>query len=103
MPTLHLIDTCTLSFLVSKDPVPLAHLARLGADDRVYTCFVVVGEWEYGIQNIASGTKRTQLEREGSAVLGALAGIWQSTPEISLEYGTIHAHLRKTGMLIHSR
>jgi tRNA(fMet)-specific endonuclease VapC len=100
LATRYLIDTNALSLLAHDEPIALDHLRQLQSGDSVNACFIVIGEWEYGIYNAPNADKQSQVRASDDKVLNALAGIWESTPEIASENGRIQARFRKNGKLI---
>lgn len=100
MPTDYLLDTNAVTTLAAKDATALSHVASLDAADEIYTCFVVVGEWEYGIRHAPGQQRQTQIRTAGAPIFAALTAVWDSTPAIALEYGLLHAELRAAGQLI---
>jgi tRNA(fMet)-specific endonuclease VapC len=100
LATLNLLDTNSVSFIAAKHPEVLKNLGNLTHNDEIYTCFVVIGEWEAGIIGAKSLQREAEIRRDGGIVFQALSGIWESTPTVSAEYGRIAALLRKTGQLI---
>lgn len=100
MPTTYLLDTNTVTALTNGHPTAWNHLRDLHADDAIVSCFIVVGEWEYGIQNASGPKRQAQIRAAGDAVFASLSALWESTPSIALQYGTIHAQLRRMGQTI---
>lgn len=100
MPTDYLLDTNSVTALASGNASATGHLSRVGTADGVYTCFVVVGEWEYGILNAQGQRRQQQIRSVGEPLFAALTGVWQSTPAIALQYGVLQAQLRATGQMI---
>ncbi len=78
----------------------MTHLRQLSPDDDIGTCFIVVGEWEYGLLNAKAMAKQAQIRATGAPLFAALTAIWDSTPAIALRYGAIHAALRADGQMI---
>jgi len=100
LATHYLVDTNIVTALANKNQIALAHLQSLAPDDEVSTCFVVIGEWEYGVLNAAGKIRQATIRAAGQIVFAALSSIWESTPEIALAYGSIAAQLRVMGQLI---
>lgn len=100
MPTDYLIDTNTLTDLANAHPTALANLHDLDPDDGIFTCFVVIGEWEYGILHAPGETRRQAIRAAGQAILAAVEEIWESSPAVAREYAAILAHLRAAGSMI---
>lgn len=68
--------------------------------DEMITCFVVVGEWEYGILNAPSRKLKQEIREQGEPIFSAFYRIVDSSPEINLAYGEIAAELRRAGTMI---
>lgn len=95
----YLLDTNTITALASGHPIALRHLSSITSNDDLYTCFIVLGEWEYGIRN-AQGQQQGRILAAGQPIFAALTAIWDSTPEIARQYGIFHAELRAAGQMI---
>lgn len=100
MPTRYLLDTNILTALSRGEATALTHLQSLASDDEIYACFIVVGEWEYGIRNAPGQRRQDQIRAAGIPIFGALTAIWDSTPAISVQYGHLQAQLRAVGQMI---
>lgn len=100
MPILYLVDTNTLSNLSRQDASSVARLKAIASDDRVYTCFAVMGEWEYGIHNAPFKRLQEELRESGERVMHGFDGVLESSPDVALQFGLIQAELRKSGQQI---
>ena len=60
----YLLDTTVFSFLVKEHPGVRARLATLELTHRIVICTVVRGEVLYGLELMAQGKKRQDLERK---------------------------------------
>jgi tRNA(fMet)-specific endonuclease VapC len=100
LPTSYLLDTNSVTALAQNHPMARTHLTDVDAGDTIATCFIVMGEWEYGILNVAGAKRQEQIRAIGAPILAALTAIWESTPAIALRYGAIHAQLRAAGQMI---
>ena len=100
MPTNYIVDTNTVTALANAHAVALAHLNNLDPDDEVFSCFIVVGEWEYGIRNAQGQQRQEQIRAAGAPIFAALTATLESSPAISLQYGAFHAQLRQAGQII---
>jgi predicted nucleic acid-binding protein len=100
LPTTYLLDTNTITALANGHPTAWNHLRTLNTDDEIVSCFIVVGEWEYGIQNASGPKRQAQIGTAGHAIFSALTAVWESTPAIALQYGTIQARLRSIRQLV---
>lgn len=99
MPTIYLLDSNTISALTLRSPITQQKIRELQPGDEIVTCFVVVGEWEYGILN-APRRKQEEIRKQGELIFEAMPRIIESTPEISVAYGEIAAELRRAGTMI---
>jgi predicted nucleic acid-binding protein len=97
---IYLLDTNILTALAQGDSKAVKHLQGLAADDEICTCFVVLGEWEYGILNAIGARKQARIRALGETIFAALTQVWDSTPSIALRYGAIQATLRAQGQMI---
>jgi len=95
----YLLDTNTITALSHRNEVAWANLNQLADDDGLYTCFIVVGEWEYGLRN-TSKKQRLEIEMNSRPIFDTLSDIWESTYEISCQYGAFQADLRSRGQMI---
>ena len=60
----YLLDTTVFSLLVKEHPGVRGHLATLELTHRIVICTVVRGEVLYGLELMARGKKRQDLERK---------------------------------------
>ena len=58
----YLLDTNAISALMRADARMASWLASIGADDRVAICTIVRGEILFGLERLAPGRRRTELE-----------------------------------------
>lgn len=63
-------------------------------------CFIVVGEWEFGIQNAQGQKRREQIRAAGEPIFVTMKAIWESNPTVAYEYGIVYAQLRPAGQII---
>lgn len=96
----YMVDTNTITALANANKVTLKHLSSINPADEVYTCFIVAGEWEYGIRNAQGQQRQAQIRAAGAPIFAALKAIVDSSSAISLQYGIYHAQLRATGQMI---
>ena len=99
-PKNYLLDTNTISELASGHTEARKNMTSIDSDDSVCTCFIVVGEWEYGILAAPGQQKQEQIREAGTPIFGALTDIWESTPAIAQQYAVFHAQLRAIGQII---
>ena len=100
MPTTYLLDGNTITALTNDNESTWQHWADILDGDQVLTCFVVIGEWEYGILNAKGYQKQQELREQGELVLSGLSRTLESSLEIDLAYGQIAAELRRAGTMI---
>jgi predicted nucleic acid-binding protein len=66
---IYLLDTSAFSALMRADARMASWLSSVGADDRVVICTVARGEILFGLERLAPGRRRTELEEKaGKAV-----------------------------------
>ncbi len=99
-PTNYLLDTNMITVLASRHTVAWKHMENIHSTDSVCTCFIVAGEWEYGILAAPGQQKKAQIRAAGAPIFDALTDIWESTPAIAQQYGVFHAQLRAIGQII---
>jgi predicted nucleic acid-binding protein len=68
----YLLDTTTFSFLMRDDSNVRARIGALASADRVVICSIVRGEILYGIERLAAGKRRTDLETKASNLFAAI-------------------------------
>jgi len=90
----YLLDTIAVTALAHGNAAAWTRDAHIAHGDSLWTCFVVVGEWEYGLSAAPTPTRRAQLSAAGDSVFSALDGIWQSSPTHASTYGSVFATLR---------
>jgi predicted nucleic acid-binding protein len=69
---IYLLDTSAISALMREDTGMAFWLSTAGSEDRVVTCTIARGEILFGIERLASGRRRTDLEAKATRVLAAL-------------------------------
>lgn len=69
----YLLDTNAVADAMREHPRLQARVAAVQPAARVITCSIVRGEVLYGIERLAPGRRRNDLERKATAVLSALA------------------------------
>lgn len=100
MPTLYLLDGNIITALTQLNPVTRQYIAALSPDDEMFTCFIVVGEWEYGVLNAPIDRLRQEIRKQGELALSGMSRIIESSPAINRVYGEIAAELRRAGTMI---
>lgn len=68
----YLLDTSAISALMRGDAGTASWLATLGADDRLVVCAIAGGETLFGIERLAYGRRRTDLEDKAANVVAVL-------------------------------
>lgn len=59
---IYLLDTNAVSALMRGDARMASWLSSIGADDRVLICTITRGEILFGLERLAQGRRRTELE-----------------------------------------
>jgi predicted nucleic acid-binding protein len=59
---IYLLDTSAISALMRADSRMASWLSSIGADDRVVMCTISRGEILFGLERLAPGRRRTDLE-----------------------------------------
>ena len=62
----YLLDTSAVSSLMRSEARMANWLSSLGPDDNVSTCVITRGEVLFGIERLAAGRRRTELEDKAS-------------------------------------
>ena len=94
MPSLYLLDTNTVSAVMADHPKVKAKLST--QPGRIVTCAIVRGEIRYGLERLAVGKRRANLESKAIAVFAALP-IEPITAAAADIYGTIRRTLEVKG------
>ena len=68
----YLLDTSAISALMRADARMAAWISSIAADDRAITCSIVRGEVLFGIERLAPGRRRTELENKVARFFAAL-------------------------------
>jgi predicted nucleic acid-binding protein len=69
---IYLLDTSAVSALMRADTRMATWLSSLGVDDRVAICTIARGEVLFGLQRLAQGRRRTELEGKASNLFAVL-------------------------------
>lgn len=88
---LFLLDTNAFSDLMREHPRIDAHLASVSLTDRVVICSVVRGEIRYGIERLAQGKRRQELEAKAAQLFAVVP--CESVPEAA---GDSYARIKLT-------
>lgn len=68
----YLLDTTTFSFLMRDDAKVRARINALAPGDRVVVCSLVRGEILHGIERLAAGKRRADLETKAGHLFSAI-------------------------------
>ena len=68
----YLLDTNAISALMRADVRMASWLSSIGADDRVVICTIARGEILFGLERLAPGRRRTELEGKAGKLFAAL-------------------------------
>lgn len=68
----YLLDTTIFSFLMRDDAKVRARIGALAPQDRIVVCSIIRGEILYGIERLASGRRRTDLETKVAQLFAAI-------------------------------
>ena len=69
---IYLLDTNAISAVMRADARMASWLSSIGADDRVVTCTIARGEILFGLERLAPGRRRTDLEGKAGKLFAAL-------------------------------
>jgi tRNA(fMet)-specific endonuclease VapC len=69
---IYLLDTGAISALMRTDGRMASWLSSIGADDRLVTCPIARGEILFGLERLAPGSRRTELERKAGNLFAVL-------------------------------
>jgi predicted nucleic acid-binding protein len=68
----YLLDTNGISALMREDASMAAWLGSVSATDRVATCTIALGEILFGLERLALGRRRTELEAKAQKLFAVL-------------------------------
>ena len=68
----YLLDTSAISALMREDTPMKSWLASLSSDDVVITCAIVRGEKVFGLEKLALGRRRADLEAKVAKLYAAM-------------------------------
>ncbi len=71
-PVTFLLDTSAISALMRAESPMALWLASVGPDDQVIICAIVRGEILFGIERLAPGRRRTELEGRAGKLFAIL-------------------------------
>ena len=69
---IYLLDTNAISALMRADPRMASWLSSIGADDRVVICTITRGEILFGLERLAAGRRRSELEAKALSLFAVL-------------------------------
>ena len=69
---IYLLDTNAISALMRADPRMASWLSSIGADDRVVICTISRGEILFGLERLAAGRRRSELEEKALSLFAVL-------------------------------
>ena len=69
---IYLLDTNAMSALMRADVRMASWLSSIGADDRVAICTITRGEVLFGLERLAQGRRRTELETKAGKLFAIL-------------------------------
>ena len=69
----YLLDTSAISAIMRGDGKMASWLSSVGTDDRVVVCPVTRGEILFGLERLAAGKRRSDLEVKARILFAALA------------------------------
>src|SRR2546427_12297370 len=68
----YLLDTSAFSALMRADTPMASWLSALGEEDRVVICAITRGEILFGLERLAQGRRRTELEGKAARLFAVL-------------------------------
>ena len=69
---IYLLDTSVISALMRADARMATWLSSIGADDCVVICTIARGEILFGLERLAQGRRRTELEGKARKLFAAI-------------------------------
>jgi predicted nucleic acid-binding protein len=69
---IYLLDTNAISALMREDPRMASWLSSIRPDDRVVICTITRGEILFGLERLAPGRRRSDLEEKALRLFAAL-------------------------------
>ena len=69
---IYLLDTNAISALMRADFRMASWLSSIGADDRVVICTITRGEILFGLERLAAGRRRSELEAKALSLFAVL-------------------------------
>lgn len=94
---IYLLDTNAISALMRADVRMTSWLSSIGSDDRVTVCTFTRGEVLFGLERLAPGPRRTELE-EKAAKLFAVLPCEPVPPGAADRYAELKATQQRRGL-----
>jgi len=85
----YLLDTSVISALMRANARMATWLSSIGVDDRVATCTIARGEILFGLERLAPGRRRTDLEGKARKLFAAVP--WEPIPPAA---GDVYANIK---------
>ena len=96
-PVTYLLDTSAISALMRAESPMASWLSSVGPDDRVIICVIVRGEILFGIERLAPGRRRTELEGRAGKLFAILP--CEAIPAAAADrYATLKASQQRRGL-----
>jgi predicted nucleic acid-binding protein len=94
---IYLLDTSAISALMRADARMASWLSSIGVDDRVVICTIARGEILFGLERLASGRRRTELEEKAAKLFAVLP--FEPIPAAAADrYATVKASQQRRGL-----
>jgi len=93
----YLLDTSSVSDLIGNDSRMKSWVGSLEPDDTVAICSIVKGEVLFGIARLASGKRRSDLQRAAADVLDHLV-CYSVDEAASSFYASVKLRRQRTGL-----
>jgi tRNA(fMet)-specific endonuclease VapC len=96
---IYLLDTNAVTDAMAGHPRLQSRVTAVATTARLSTCTIVRGEILYGIERLAAGRRRSDLERRAAAVFAAVA--CEPVPAIAGDhYARVKVAQQKLGLVI---
>ena len=94
---IYLLDTSAISALMRTDARMASWLSSIGADDQVVISSIVRGEILFGLERVAPGRRRTELEEKAQQLFAALP--CEPIPAVAADrYASLKADRQRRGL-----
>ena len=94
---IYLLDTNAISALMRTDARMASWLSSVEADDRVSVCTITRGEILFGLERLAPGRRRTELEAKAGNLFAVLP-CEPITPAAGDRYASVKASQQRRGL-----